>query len=325
MALQLVPFNHVYTDYEFVGDLKKGPGDCSIWHIGAVKTDGSQFEAFINVETNKETHEGCVELTEDYLKEHNATTFMNAFHQFVRWVGPQAIIISHNCFKSDKLVIESECKKHGVSLVGGETAEMPGTYHKNEYDLVGVATGVIERKNIIDGSNVKAGDIAVGVYSNGLHTNGYSLARKLIFDTLKLSTSGILPGHDIPVEECLLAPHMNYSSLIKQVLKRGINIQSISHITGGGLIDNIPRVIPKDVSLEVDIKSWNKIPVFDFLQNNLNIDKKDLYQTFNMGIGLVFIVKESEKDRLVSFIGSDSCSVIGAVVKDGLNAVHLNG
>lgn len=116
MALQLVPFNHVYTDYEFVGDLKKGPGDCSIWHIGAVKTDGSQFEAFINVETNKETHEGCVELTEDYLKEHNATTFMNAFHQFVRWVGPQAIIISHNCFKSDKLVIESECKKHGVYL-----------------------------------------------------------------------------------------------------------------------------------------------------------------------------------------------------------------
>ena len=91
------------------------------------------------------------------------------------------------------------------------------------------------------------------------------------------------------------------------------------------MIDNIPRVIPKDVSLEVDIKSWNKIPVFDFLQNNLNIDKKDLYQTFNMGIGLVFIVKESEKDRLVSFIGSDSCSVIGAAVKDGLNAVHLNG
>lgn len=221
--------------------------------------------------------------------------------------------------------VSHECKEHGVSLVGGETAEMPGTYHKNEYDLVGVATGVIEKKNIIDGSNVKAGDIAVGVYSNGLHTNGYSLARKLIFDTMKLSTSDILPGHDIPVEECLLAPHMNYSSLIKQVLKRGINIQSISHITGGGLIDNVPRVIPKDVSLEVDIGSWNKIPVFDFLQNNLNIDKKDLYQTFNMGIGLVFIVKESEKDRLVSFIGSDSCGVIGAIVNDSLNEVHLNG
>ena len=91
------------------------------------------------------------------------------------------------------------------------------------------------------------------------------------------------------------------------------------------MIDNVPRVIPKDVSLEVDIKSWNKIPVFDFLQNNLNIDKKDLYQTFNMGIGLVFIVKESEKDKLVSFIGGDSCSVIGAIVNDSLNAVHLNG
>ena len=153
----------------------------------------------------------------------------------------------------------------------------------------------------------------------------FVFSKKTVRLAIKLSTSGILPGHEITVEECLLAPHTNYSSLIKQVLKRGINIQSISHITGGGLIDNIPRVIPRDVSLEVDIKSWNKIPVFDFLQNNLNIDKKDLYQTFNMGIGLVFIVKESEKDRLVSFIGSDSCSVIGAAVKDGLNAVHLNG
>jgi phosphoribosylformylglycinamidine cyclo-ligase len=210
-------------------------------------------------------------------------------------------------------------------LVGGETAEMPGTYHKDEYDLVGVATGVVERKNIVDGSNVKAGDVAVGVFSNGLHTNGYSLARKLIFETLGLSTSDILPGHNISIGDCLLAPHMNYSSLIKQTLKEGINIKSISHITGGGLVDNIPRVVPKNVSLEVDISSWKKIPIFDFLQRNLSIDKRDLYQTFNMGIGLVFIVEESEKDRLISFVGKNSCSKIGVIVDDGLNAVHLNG
>lgn len=116
MALSLVPFNHVYTDYEFVGDITKGPSDCSIWHIGAVKRDGSQFEVFINVETNKETHEGCVEVTEEYLREHNAIPFQQAFEQFVRWVGPQAVIISHNCFKSDKLVIEHECKKFAVHL-----------------------------------------------------------------------------------------------------------------------------------------------------------------------------------------------------------------
>ncbi|MAS39614.1 MAG: phosphoribosylformylglycinamidine cyclo-ligase [Candidatus Marinimicrobia bacterium] len=220
--------------------------------------------------------------------------------------------------------VAHECKERGVSLVGGETAEMPGTYHKDEYDLVGVATGVVERKNIVDGSNVKAGDVAVGVFSNGLHTNGYSLARKLIFETLELSISDILPGHDISIKDCLLAPHMNYSSLIKGVLKEGINIKSISHITGGGLIDNVPRVIPKNVSLEVNINSWGKIPVFDFLQRNLNIDKKDLYQTFNMGIGLVFIVEDSEKDMLISFIGKNSCSKIGVIVDDGLNVVHLN-
>ena len=221
--------------------------------------------------------------------------------------------------------VAHECKEHGVCLVGGETAEMPGTYHKDEYDLVGVATGVVERKNIVDGSSVKPGDVAVGVFSNGLHTNGYSLARKLIFETLGLSTSDILPGYNISIGDCLLAPHMNYSSLIKQTLKEGINIKSISHITGGGLVDNIPRVVPKNVSLEVDISSWKKIPIFDFLQRNLSIDKRDLYQTFNMGIGLVFIVEESEKDRLISFVGKNSCSRIGVIVDDGLNAVHLNG
>ena len=122
-----------------------------------------------------------------------------------------------------------------------------------------------------------------------------------------------------------MAPHTNYSSLIGQVLNKGINIKSISHITGGGLVDNVPRVIPEDVSLEVDINSWNKIPIFDFLKNNLDIETKDLYQTFNMGVGLVFIVEQSEKDRLISLIGKDSCSEIGVVVKDSVNAVHLYG
>ena len=122
-----------------------------------------------------------------------------------------------------------------------------------------------------------------------------------------------------------MAPHTNYSSLIGQVLNKGINIKSISHITGGGLVDNVPRVIPEDVSLEVDINSWNKIPIFDFLKNNLDIETKDLYQTFNMGVGLVFIVEQSEKDKLISLIGKDSCSEIGVVVKDSVNAVHLYG
>ena len=221
--------------------------------------------------------------------------------------------------------VAHECKVHGVSLVGGETAEMPGTYHKNEYDLVGVATGIVEKRNIIDGKNVKAGDVAIGVFSNGLHTNGYSLARKLIFETMGLTTSDILPEHSITVEDCLLAPHTNYSSLITRINDAGINIKGVSHITGGGLIDNVPRAIPGDFSLEIDTTSWNKIPIFDFLQNNLDIGTKDLYQTFNMGIGLVLIVDESKKEGLISFIGRESCNKIGVVVDDKDNVVHLYG
>ena len=220
--------------------------------------------------------------------------------------------------------VAQECKQHGVSLVGGETAEMPGTYHANEYDLVGVATGVVEKNKIIDGSSVCDGDVAIGVFSNGLHTNGYSLARKLIFESMGLATSDTLPGYDISIGDSLLAPHTNYSSLIEKTVGAGIVLKSISHITGGGLVDNVPRVVPKDFSLSVNTKSWGKIPIFEFLQNNLNIKKEDLYQTFNMGIGLVLIIDKSQKERLVSLVGKDNCSEIGFIIKDGLNSVHLS-
>ena len=220
--------------------------------------------------------------------------------------------------------VARECKSLGVALVGGETAEMPGTYQKNEYDLVGVATGVVERKKIIDGSSVKKGDIAIGVFSNGLHTNGYSLARKLIFETLNLSTNDKLPGFNMSVGEALLAPHTNYSALIQRLVEAGVEVKSISHITGGGLVDNITRVIPKQFSVDIKIDSWKKIPIFDFFLENLEIEKKDLYQTFNMGIGLVLIVDKTQKNGLISVVGADSCSEIGIVKEDGENLVYLN-
>tara|TARA_Y100000748_G_scaffold42842_2_gene31779 strand:+ start:3828 stop:4877 length:1050 start_codon:yes stop_codon:yes gene_type:complete len=220
--------------------------------------------------------------------------------------------------------VASECKKHGVSLVGGETAEMPGTYHKNEYDLVGVAAGVIEKDKIIDGSSVQSGDIAVGVRSSGLHTNGYSLARKLIFDSLGLSTSDLLPGYDISVADCLLAPHTNYSTLIQALNKKNVNIKSIAHITGGGLIDNVPRVLPGSLSLDININSWPKMPIFEFFINSLDIKKRDLYQTFNMGVGLVLIIDAVEKEKLQAVVGAKNCSEIGVVIKDDSNMVYLN-
>ena len=217
-----------------------------------------------------------------------------------------------------------ECKQVGVSLVGGETAEMPGTYHENEYDLVGVATGIIEKDKIIDGSSVQDGDVVVGVHSNGLHTNGYSLARKLIFDSLCLTTSDFLPGYKVSVEDCLLAPHTNYSTLVQNLSASGIKIKSIAHITGGGLVENVPRVLPEIFSVDINVNSWKKIPIFEFFTNSLDIQKRDLYQTFNMGIGLVLIVSPEEKESLRSVVGFENCNEIGVVIKDSSNAVYLN-
>lgn len=220
--------------------------------------------------------------------------------------------------------VAEECKKHGVALVGGETAEMPGTYHANEYDLVGIATGIIEKEKVIDGSKVEDGDIAIGVHSSGLHTNGYSLARKLIFDSLNLSVGDFLPGYDVTVGSCLLAPHMNYSTLVQSFMNNNVSIKSLAHITGGGLIDNVPRVLPNNLSLDININSWKKIPIFEFLSNALDIEKEDLYQTFNMGIGLVIVVSPEEKSGVFRCLGAKNYTEIGVVVKDESNSVFLN-
>ncbi len=217
-----------------------------------------------------------------------------------------------------------ECKEIGVSLVGGETAEMPGTYRKAEYDLVGVATGVIEKKDIIDGSNIKSGDIVLGLPSSGLHTNGYSLVRKLMFETLSLKVADFLPGHSSTVGEALLAPHKNYSVVINGLVEKKQNIAGVAHITGGGLIDNIPRILPKGLSVEIDIGGWKKIPIFDFLTKALDLKNEEFYRTFNMGIGLVFIVDINDKENIVELLKNEGCVEIGRVIKDDSQKVYLN-
>jgi phosphoribosylformylglycinamidine cyclo-ligase len=201
---------------------------------------------------------------------------------------------------------------------------MPGTYHANEYDLVGIATGIIEKEKVVDGSRVEDGDIAIGVHSSGLHTNGYSLARKLIFDSLNLSVDDFLPGYDVTVGSCLLTPHMNYSTLVQSFMNNNVNIKSLAHITGGGLIDNVPRVLPNNLSLDININSWKKLPIFEFLSNALDIEKEDLYQTFNMGIGLVIVVSPEEKGEVFRCLGAKNYTEIGVVIKDESNSVFLN-
>ena len=217
-----------------------------------------------------------------------------------------------------------ECKKLGVSLVGGETAEMPGTYRKTEYDLVGVATGIIDKKNIIDGSKIKNGDAVLGLPSSGLHTNGYSLARKLMFDTLKMKVNDVLPGHAATVKDVLLAPHKNYSTVINSLIIKKQRISGVAHITGGGLIDNIPRILPKGLSVEIDTNSWEKIPIFEFMSKTLDLKSDELYRTFNMGIGLVFVVDNNKKEGILELLKNEGCVEIGRTIKGSSQKVYLN-
>ena len=220
--------------------------------------------------------------------------------------------------------VATECKNLDVSLVGGETAEMPGTYHKNEYDLVGVATGIVERKNIVDGSSVKQGDLIMGIPSNGLHTNGYSLARKLVFDVLNLDINDTLSDKKTTVEKALLAPHKNYSKMINLLIEKEFQLKSLAHITGGGLLDNVPRVFPDGFAAEINVNSWGKIPIFQFLIESLDLEMSEMYRTFNMGIGLTIIIDPSHKDRLIKMLGVNNCLEIGVIVSNSSKQVYLN-
>ncbi len=190
------------------------------------------------------------------------------------------------------------CKETGVSLVGGETAEMPDTYLPGEHDLVGVITGVMEKDKIITGESIKPGDLVLGLPSNGLHTNGYSLARKLFFEIGGYGVNDTIPELKKSVGLTLLEPHINYTNHVFAVLDKEINVKGIAHITGGGLVENIPRILPDDCGVEIQKGSWPILPVFDVMQSLGNVDEDEMYRTFNMGIGMVFIVNPADMDAV---------------------------
>jgi len=192
------------------------------------------------------------------------------------------------------------CRAAGCALLGGETAQMPGMYRKDEYDLAGCIVGVVDRAKIIDGKNIKAGDVVLGLPSNGLHTNGYSLARKLLFEKMRLKPSSRLPGSTITVGEELLRVHKNYQPLLSKVSVGAI--KGLAHITGGGLIDNLPRILPSNCDAVIDTKSWRVPSVFQILQKNGNVDVQEMYQVFNMGIGMVAIVAERNARKAMSVV-----------------------
>jgi phosphoribosylformylglycinamidine cyclo-ligase len=192
------------------------------------------------------------------------------------------------------------CRKAGCALIGGETAEMPGFYAPGEYDLAGFIVGVVERKNILTGKGVKPGDTLIGLPSAGLHTNGYSLARKLVFDVAKLKNDTYVPevGNKIGAE--LLKPHVCYVPAVKNILAKGW-ASALAHITGGGIPGNLPRVLPSGVKAVIDLESWPIPSIFKYLAKVGEIDTDELLQAFNMGIGMIVIVpsayvKEAEAD-----------------------------
>jgi phosphoribosylformylglycinamidine cyclo-ligase len=184
------------------------------------------------------------------------------------------------------------CRAAGCALIGGETAQLPDMYREDEYDLAGCIVGVVDRAKMIDGSTIKPGDVVLGLRSNGLHTNGYSLARKVLFEKMRLNPKTI--GKE------LLRIHKNYQPLLAKV-GHGL-IKGLAHITGGGLVDNVPRVLPKNCDAVIETKSWRVPRIFQIIQQHGDVDPAEMYQVFNMGIGMVAIVSERDAQRAMSML-----------------------
>ncbi len=193
--------------------------------------------------------------------------------------------------------IAEGCKQAGCALLGGETAELPGMYAEGEYDLAGFAVGVVEKSAIIDGSKVRPGDVVLGVSSSGLHSNGYSLARKALLEAKGYKLDAVLPELGEPLVDALIRPTRIYVKAILAAVAAG-EVRSLCHVTGGGLPENLPRVLPKNIALELDTTSWKRQPIFDLIQNATGTAEAEMYRTFNMGLGLVVVVPPEAEDSV---------------------------
>lgn len=194
--------------------------------------------------------------------------------------------------------ISDGCQQANCALIGGETAEMPGMYHGSDYDLAGFCVGVVEKDNIIDGSNIQAGDQLIGLASSGFHSNGYSLIRKIIKDNnIDLSTAFL----DSTLGQHLLTPTKIYVNTILNLIKK-FEVKALAHITGGGLLENIPRVIPEQYRAVIDANSWPQLPIYDWLKEQTHIAPKEMFRTFNSSIGMVLCVAENDCDNIINFL-----------------------
>jgi phosphoribosylformylglycinamidine cyclo-ligase len=189
------------------------------------------------------------------------------------------------------------CREAGCALLGGETAEMPGFYRSGEYDVAGFIVGTVDRERILDGRRVQVGDRLVGLPSTGLHTNGYSLARKIVFERLALRPEDPLPGLGVSAADALLAPHRQYLAALRGPIADEI-VHGLAHITGGGITDNLPRVLSEGTAAVIDMDAWEVPPLFALLQREGQIDRDEMFRVFNMGIGMVVIVAGEDREHL---------------------------
>jgi phosphoribosylformylglycinamidine cyclo-ligase len=213
------------------------------------------------------------------------------------------------------------CRENGCVLLGGETAEMPSMYADGEYDLAGFIVGVVDKARVIDGKSITPGDVILGIPSTGLQTNGYSLARKLFFEVGGFSADSYVDELGSTVGEALLATHASFLSPLEGLLDTGV-IKGLVHITGGGFLENIPRILPEGVSVEIKRGTWPELPIFGMMQRLGNVDEKEMFRTFNMGIGMVVICSEASKGAIADRI--KDCYEIGCVTTGNVSVDILS-
>lgn len=242
---------------------------------------------------------------------------------FLDYLGTAAL--SPKVFESVISGFCKACKENGAALLGGETAEMPGLYPPGEYDVVGTIVGTVERKKLITGEKIRKGDILIGLPSTGLQTNGYSLARKVIFEKAGKKLSDLVPGTKTTFEKALLAIHKSYLHPVMKLMEK-VNVHGMAHITGGGLYDNVPRVLPKNVDAVFDRSTWKTPPIFQFIEEAGKVDHEEMYRVFNMGIGYVIVVAKKDVEQTLEILktAKQPAIIIGNVVPGTGKSVLIN-
>jgi phosphoribosylformylglycinamidine cyclo-ligase len=298
----------VLSDIGSFGGLFKSPGKD---HVLVASTDGVGTKLKVAVMAGRHTTVGrdlvnhCVN---DILVQGAQPLF------FLDYVGTARL--TGRVFRDVVAGLCKACRTNGCALLGGETAEMPGLYPAGEYDLVGTIVGSVPRREIVTGTSIRPGDVIIGLRSSGLHTNGYSLARRVVFEQAGLSVNDPWPGMKRSVADVLLAVHRSYLRPVQAVMRK-VRVHGMAHITGGGLVDNVPRILPDGTAAVVDPGAWRVPALFQFLGRHGDVADAEMYRVFNMGIGYVLVVRSRDAATTLTTLRKARCPgiPIGAIRK----------